>query len=113
MMQTNIAGQLTTAGYIVKGFFEHSELDARSETTLIRSGGELNLMDWLTSLSHEVESRWDNDRAFNGVWDYEVSEALGHWVAEWVNEHFEVPSDKEVSEQITTLIDEVAYEIRD
>lgn len=94
-----------TAVYIVKGFFEIARVTAISETQKWKEGGEINLVDWLSHLSIEVESRWDEERDFPGVWLYDVAEPLGNWVAHYINEHFETPEPKLISEKITELVD--------
>lgn len=94
-----------TACYIVKGFFEHVGFDMNN---MPEGEGEIELVDRLGDLAHLVEHEYCNlneisDDGCAGVWEYEVSETLGRWLATHVSDNGDFPSIEEIKKKIHLL----------
>lgn len=85
------------AAYLAKGFFERVRVDALRQTTLLRNSGEIGVMSWLVGFADEIENaRDDLDSEATGVWCYDVAEPVGRWIAQYVHDEGEFPTDDAV-----------------
>lgn len=102
-----------TIAYVVKGFFEKLRSigggdEALSEATM--QTGEMALVERLLEIADVVEATWvekvNAEDGFPGVWDYEVSEPLGQWVAEKLAMTGEFPDMDAVKQTLENILSE-------
>ena len=93
---------LLTIGYVVKGFWagiaKHGIQPQASE------GSELDVMEYVIGKADLVEQAWEQLQAtkpdaWSGVWEYEISEPFGEWLAQQID-----PSDAKCRTHINLLI---------
>ncbi len=65
---------------------------------------------WGAAIQIEYAHQTDNGRSADGVFDYEVSEVFGQWLAEQVMENGEMPSHADAKAQLDDLIAGVMME---
>jgi hypothetical protein len=86
-----------TIAYVTKGFWDEVRtnklVDKISEVT--QNISELTLVDDVTTLANLVEQVWEEDYEnsdFCGVWEYEITEPFGSWLASLLAINKELPS---------------------
>lgn len=100
-------GAALSAMYIFKGYYT-----AGSVPPHLHNVSELDVADGFIELGeildHMYKEGWKkNPDGCNGVWDYEVSEPLGRWIAGYVNEHYKLPPSVEVLQYAKSLVDNI------
>jgi len=92
-----------TVAYVVRGFF--STVTEGGLDAVPSIDGDLGITSWLIDAAIQTEKAWDRLSAAHesaGVWEYEVSEPLGEWLANRVNSDV-APSKGEIEAKINEL----------
>jgi len=111
-MDRRIVAPPLTLAYVIKGFWTSPAIEAQYDggtlyEKLIEDGGELGVMNELIDRAALVEYAWitlPEDLEFLGVWDYEVSEPFGEFLASYAHHHGELPDVPTCNLFIQTLI---------
>lgn len=99
------ANDITTA-YVVKGFWERKA--ALGYTGFEdQNGPEFELMEHIIHAADDVEGAYMvlPDHCWNGVWDYDISEPYGEWLAEQFASQGLLPDDEARRAYIAHLIE--------
>ena len=83
-----------TKAYVIKGFWQ--KVTPAAASSVCEEAGEIGLMEELLHLANLVEKVYqEKGKDFRSVWDYEVSEEFGVWLAAYVVKHKDIPEEGE------------------
>lgn len=92
-----------TIAYVVKGFWEAV---ARSDVDVTDWMPEMDLMNRLIHAAEIIESRWPHHcDDWPGVWEYDVSEPIGAWIAEEYQAG-RIHNDQAIADMVDQLVNE-------
>ena len=93
-----------TLAYVVKGFWDYVNTSGGHHEGSAASG-EMELMQDVISAAASVQAAWDKrePNSFDGVWDYEISEEFGRWLAEKTHRGGDWPTQAETDRQLELM----------
>lgn len=100
---TVVAPQITLA-YVVKGFWAEVAKNPLPDSAT-EWAGEIGMVETLCDRANLVEQMWKTlgFKEVTGVWDYEISEPFGKWLAEQTKANSELPDEAECLAKLANL----------
>ena len=94
--------QLTIPAYAAIGYRMHPRFESTYEVMSNAGMGEVEQISTVTELTDDLwQLLVDEDR--DGVFEYDVAEPVGTWIADWVHHHSEFPTKEQVRERAREL----------
>lgn len=94
--------QTTITAYAAIGYRMHPKFEGIYEAMSNEGMGEVEQIKAVTELTDDLWQMLEDEDSY-GVFEYDVAEPLGTWIADWVSHHREFPTKEQTKARAQEL----------